>query len=230
MRWFKHFSDNHRGRSMQFLFDQYGHKSLSYYILLEMCADKLEKTKELEVDENDCVFYFHERTLTTNLRLNRTTLHKLLRSCEEYSLFSCEFSKKEIKIKMPMLLNLLEKNFKKRPKKGLTEAFNSPLDIDKDLDLNRDSIPKSEVFDRIKLDYSPDKPKFIEVLKKYGQEKNFKLKVPELMFRFETPEELESFIDKLDSSKKVNEIGSENLQAAVNYIAVALKKEAGIIK
>lgn len=86
------------------------------------------------------------------------------------------------------------------------------------------------LIDRLKYDFSPNKQKFIDVLKKYAQEKNFKFTLPEIMFRFDSPEELESFIEKLDSSEKVNQIGQSNPVKAKDYITVALKREANIIK
>lgn len=234
MRWFKHYTDNHRGRSILFLFDQYGHKGLSYYILLELCAEKLEKSKDEIVTESDCVFYFHERILTQNLRLNRTTLKKFLRSCEEMKLFSCDFSSKEIKISMPILLNLLEKNFKKRTKKGLSEDLNSPLDIDVDKDKDVDvvkSAPPPIVLDRLKFEYSPEKQKFVNVLNEINLDKKFRLKMPEIMEYFETADNLKSFIERVEKSKSVQEhLDNEDQEAAKDYIAICIKKETGIIK
>lgn len=134
MKWFKHFSDNHRGRSIQYLMDQLGHKGLTYYLLLEMCAEKLDKTKGEVVTETDCTFYFHPRVVQSSLRLSAAGVSSLLSAGAEVKLFSYEINSNEIKIMMPMLLDLLEKNLKKRTPRSLKESSKSPSDKDKDKD------------------------------------------------------------------------------------------------
>ena len=104
MKWFKHFSDSHRGQSIQDLLDQLGHTGLCYYVLVEMCAEKLEK-EDNGLTEVDCSFSFHTRIVRQNLRISATNLRRLLDVCATNGLLSFEFSGNTLEIKMPILLN-----------------------------------------------------------------------------------------------------------------------------
>lgn len=120
MKWFKHFTDNHRGRSIQALFDEMGHAGLSsWYVLMEICAEKLEKIPDKPLEDSSCLFNFHERVVRQNLRLSPRNLRKFLEICRRFSLLSYEFSENFLKINMPILLDLLEYDQKKfRPRRA----------------------------------------------------------------------------------------------------------------
>ena len=134
MRWFKHYTDNHRGRSIQELLDKLGHTGpCCYYLLMEICAEKIEKT-ENPLNENDCIFTFNTRIIRQNLRISLTNLRHFLDICHGFGLLSYEFSGNSVQISMPILLNLLEKNIKKVPRKVLKSSQKVPLDKDKDKD------------------------------------------------------------------------------------------------
>lgn len=108
MRWFKHFTDNHRGRSMDRLFNEMGHAGWGIYVLMEICAEKLEKLPDREILESDCVFGFSWRAVENALRMKRKSARQLLGTCQECNLLSWEGNDFEIKISMPILLKLLE--------------------------------------------------------------------------------------------------------------------------
>ena len=137
MRWFKHYSDNHRGRSIQDLLDQLGHTGLCYYLLVEMCAEKLEKGDK-SLTEAECLFSFHRRVVRQTLRISATNMARLLDVCAANGLLSFEFSGNTLQIKMPILLNLLERNTKKAQRTRIESARKSPLDIDKEEDKDKD--------------------------------------------------------------------------------------------
>lgn len=114
MKWFKHFTDNHRGRSIQTLLDNHGHKGPStYYAIKEMCAEKLEKKSDRDLLESDCEFQFPTRVVANSCRVSVATLSAILRTCNDLKLFEAEVSKKQIKIHVPMLLDLLDYDHKK---------------------------------------------------------------------------------------------------------------------
>jgi len=133
MIWFKHYTDNHRGRSMQFLFDEMGHTGIAcWYILMEMCAEKLEKS----LSKEDCVFEFHERILRDNLRLSRTNVRRMLDLCATFAMLSYETDGTFVKIKMPKLAELLHPDLKRaRQRPGRIQAA-SRLDLE--LELNKE--------------------------------------------------------------------------------------------
>lgn len=130
MRWFKHFTDNHRGRSVQTLMDQMGHAGLGIYILMELCAEKLHKDSGNILTSSDLVFRFHPRVLDNALRMKRKSTENILRISQECNLLKYVYSENEVIIEMPILLNLLEKNYKKSPLRGLKVSQKVPLDTE----------------------------------------------------------------------------------------------------
>lgn len=113
MRWFKHFSDNHRGRSINTLMDRLGHQGLAIYILMEMCTEKLERKMDLELTEVDCIFRFHPAVVRNNLRMKSTSARRVLEISQELGWLKFSEVDNEIIIEMPMLLDLLDYDLRK---------------------------------------------------------------------------------------------------------------------
>lgn len=163
MRFFKHSTDAHRGRSMLALLDELGHTGpCCYWFLVEMCAEKLEKTDIQMPDPEQCRFVFHERILRQNLRISRANLRKFLDVCQTNSLLwweicplnpghSSDIGGTLIQILMPKLLDSLNVGLKKTKKNA--------LDIDKDIDVDRDKEEKKEKEkEEIQLTLTPCNP------------------------------------------------------------------------
>lgn len=146
MKWFKHYTDNHRGRSIQDLLDKLGHTGLCYYLLVEMCAEKLEKDDKGLTDA-DCLFSFHVRVVRQNLRISPINLRHLLGICATNGLLSFELSGNSLQISMPILLDLLDHNTKKAQLTRKKYAIKSPLDkeIDKDKEIDEDKDKDKEI-------------------------------------------------------------------------------------
>jgi hypothetical protein len=135
MRWFKHYSDNYRGRSVHGLFDELGHVGVaSYYIMLEICAEKLNKAKNVDLDETDMIFGFSERFLRQNLRISSTKLEHFLNISQTFGLLSYKKIEKTFEIKMPILLDLLDSDFKKTRSRRVDDALETVPDRDRDKD------------------------------------------------------------------------------------------------
>lgn len=101
------------------------------------------------------------------------------------------------------------------------------------IEKNRIEDNSKKPFDKVGLNMSPNKQKFISVLSEFDLEKNFKLVVPELMYHFETPENLKQFIENLEKSKTMQEILTKEGESSYNakkYIVVSVKKESGIMQ
>jgi hypothetical protein len=228
MLWFKHYTDNHRGRSIQHLMDAMGHKGLSYYILMEMCAEKLTKNKSDIVTEEDCVFYFHPRVLASNLRLSVAGVSSLLRHCDTLKLFSSEINSKEIKIFMPMLLNLLEKGYKKSPKKALFEDQKRTSDVDIDIELDvdeKEKVPAPKVEKQEKeqcLNYKHYFERFVWEDLGTGDTKISAI-WPKVDKTFENEQAFLVFVNSIVTSKKYKQI--ETSQSKQRYFMAALKSE-----
>lgn len=113
MKWFKHFTDNHRGRSIQRLMDEMGHAGLAYYILMEMCAEKLERHSDNQLADSDCIFSFHRAVIQNGLRMKWKSARRVLGISQECNLLKFSESENEVRIEMPILLDLLDYDSKK---------------------------------------------------------------------------------------------------------------------
>lgn len=152
MRWFKHFSDMHEGETVTRLLDEMGHTGLCFFILQEICTNKLQKPDNV-LSEADCTFRFHQRLIRDKLRLNQTKMVRLLDICSVLGQLSYKLDGNMIEIKMPILLKLLDRDTKKARQQRATDAQLCRLDIelDKDKESDKESISSSvEVFENPK--------------------------------------------------------------------------------
>lgn len=86
MKFFKHFTDSNRGRSMQLVLTELGHTGHSvWWLLVELCAEKLHKNKDEEYTAEHCQFVFNERFLRDNLRLSRAMVWYWLRNATTFA-------------------------------------------------------------------------------------------------------------------------------------------------
>ena len=139
MIYFKHYTDSHRGRSIQTLLDRHGHSGLIYWTIVEMCAEKLYG-KELDVlREDDCVFSFHKGHFQSILRMKWFKIELVLSTSQECNLFSWECSGNEIIIKMPKLLEYLDYDQKRPRNKSATSVSSARLEEKRREEKNTDT-------------------------------------------------------------------------------------------
>jgi len=145
MKWFKHFSDNHRGKSIQVLFDEMGHMGVScYYILMEICSEKLEKNSDKCLEEADLLFSFHQRILRQNLKISLANLRKLLNICQTFGQISYEEDGNIFKIKTPILLDLLEYDQKRPRKQRASAAIKTRLEEETEKEQEKDTDTETD--------------------------------------------------------------------------------------
>lgn len=158
MKWFKHFSDNHRGRSVQGLFDEMGHIGpCCMFFLMEMCAEKLERIPNKTLESSDCLFEFHERIVRQNLRISSTKLKNFLNICQGFGLLSFEFSGNILKISMPILLDLLDYDHKKTRQRRARVVNLSALESEQDTE--KETEQESDVPGRVNKSPKPVRKK-----------------------------------------------------------------------
>lgn len=139
MRWFKHFSDNYRGRSVDQFYDELGHTGIAcYYLLLEICTEKLDNN----ATNVEPKFSFPSRFVQRNLRVSSAKLEVFLRVGQGLGLFSYKISQKEIAIEMPILLDLLHYDLLKSGSRR--ESVKSESRLDKERDKERDKDKERE--------------------------------------------------------------------------------------
>lgn len=120
MKFFKHFTDAHRGTSMQAILNKMGHKGHSaWWILVELCAEKMEKRRDEEFTEEHCKFVFDERFLRDSLRLSGANVAAYLHQYATMALLRCDLVKGEWHLEMPKLLESMDRDTKRtRPGRG----------------------------------------------------------------------------------------------------------------
>jgi hypothetical protein len=143
MRWFKHFSDNHRGQTVQTLMNDHGHAGVAaYYIIMELCAEKFEPIVQKKGDplseHSDFVFTFKRPYFDNVLRMKRKRSENVLRTLSESGVLIAEVTQNEVKIEMPILAKLLDRDMKKPRLKRESNAQKPRLDKDLDLDKDKD--------------------------------------------------------------------------------------------
>lgn len=143
MRFFKHFTDNYRGRTVQALIDEMGLEGVGiYYMLIEICAEKLEKPKDRPIDERDLTFSFHRLFLQNNMRCRWTKLQLCLNLVATKSLLSWNLVGNEVKIHLPMLLDLLDRDLKGARNLRAKDAQNPRLELELELELEEEGEKK----------------------------------------------------------------------------------------
>ncbi len=145
MKFFKHFTDAHRGQSLQGLMDELSHMGLTYWIIVEMCVEKVgekldSKGPGYRLNKDDCEFEFHQRILRQSMRVSLTNLKRILDECSTLDLLSYEMNENIVKIKMPKILKSLERTKKKDVKFTSNERPNDVLDIEENKDKNKEDI------------------------------------------------------------------------------------------
>ena len=116
MRWFKHYSDNHRGQSVQILLDELGYFGpFFYYLIYELCAEKLENKLDAELTPECCEFVFHQRVVCSASRAKPSTVRRALDAGQSCGLWTFSLDGFQIKISIPILLNLRDRD-QKRPR------------------------------------------------------------------------------------------------------------------
>lgn len=249
MKWFKHFSDNHRGKSMQTLFDEMGHLGMSsWYILMEMCTEKLEKKWDKNLEDSDCLFEFHQRIVRRNLRISQTNLGRLLDICQGFGLLSFRIIGDIIEIKMPILLDLLESDQKKSRRCSVRIApatrLESKLELNVDVDVVQNtpstnaenSLVKENMHKHNSTRKFDDmfKPEILE-FKKIIDELEIKSMpslrriIPDIARSYEyKSEDFKSWCLAVINSNSIKNIDNANDRA--RYFVAAIKREIGLTK
>ncbi len=114
MKFFKHFTDAHQGRSMQALMNKFGLEGYAaFFILTEICASKLEKEPNQKFTEEHLKFTFNERIVREKLRMRSTKVELFLNYCSTLDLLQFTKDQDEINFYFPKLLESLDRDTKR---------------------------------------------------------------------------------------------------------------------
>lgn len=129
MKWFKHFTDNHRGKTVQYLLDELGYFGPFFKdTLLEMCAEKLDRKTDRELSDDDCRFIFHRRVVESATRAKRSTVGRALVAGQTANFWTFTEDGEYFKIFAPILLDLLEYDQKKSRQRNALKVPESRLE------------------------------------------------------------------------------------------------------
>lgn len=121
MKFFKHFVDSHRGKSLRRIRrSKLGMAGVGmYWTLTELCAEKMEKERGEDFGEEHCRFAFDSAYLAQELGTKSGHLRNVLGMFQECSLLTWTESDFEIRIEMTKLLESLDRDAKRaRPARG----------------------------------------------------------------------------------------------------------------
>lgn len=157
MKFFKHFTDSHRGQTMTALFKKMKHKGpCCYWILVEMCAEKLEKEEHEVYTEAHCKFRFDESVLRKNLHLSGTNLRKFLHICGDISALFSTFAGEIVEIEFPKILECLDRDSRRaRTERGPSAP-------------KRERKRKIDTADYANLNWREAANQVLEMLARYG--------------------------------------------------------------
>lgn len=111
MKFFKHFTDAHEGRSMQALMKEFGLEGYAaFFILTEICAKKMVKGDDETFSEKHTTFTFNERIIREKLRMRSTKVELFLNSCATLDLLQFTKVKDEYNFSFPKLLESLDRD------------------------------------------------------------------------------------------------------------------------
>ena len=117
MKFFKHFTDAHRGKSLQLLRRKFsrgdhGLKAVGiYWTLVELCAEKMEKSRDEEFTDAHCNFEFSLKYLRDTLGTHQTKNCVMYLQClHDVCLMSVQCSDDVCTIYMPKLLECIDRD------------------------------------------------------------------------------------------------------------------------
>lgn len=137
MKWFKHYTDNHRGTAFQKAFDQLGYQAYAVYVLLEICAEKYDKQRVDDLGEDADLFVFQRTFVQSVLRMKRKQTDLVLTLFSELNWFQATGNDLEIRIKIPKFADLFSSD-QFRAGKNPIRARNHPaqeLELESELEL-----------------------------------------------------------------------------------------------
>ena len=131
---------------MEKFYEEFGHTGIScYYLLMEICTEKLEKDPDQSLEGAALKFSFAQGFVRKNLRISAAKLQLFLGTGAALGLFSYEMTEKELHIEMPILLDLLDSDSKRSRSKRATAAPRPRLEEEKERDKDKEEEKKKSV-------------------------------------------------------------------------------------
>jgi hypothetical protein len=114
----------------------------AYFILVEMCVDKMDKERDEEFTEAHCRFRFSERLIREKLRMRSTKVELFLSSCSTLDLLQFTKVEDEFNFYLPKLLEYLDRHSRKARPKRATSGPQAGLDKEQDKEQDKELSPE----------------------------------------------------------------------------------------
>lgn len=178
MNFFKHFTHGHSSPAMVSLMNEWGVEGYgAYFILMEMCVDKITKGRDERLTTEHCRVRFHERQLREKLRMRATKVELFLNSCSTLVLLEFVRVEDEFHFYLPNVVKFLDRqSTRARPERV--------QDVPKEKEIEKEKEYKK------KKPAAPDG--FDEVVRLFGKPKG--------------PEAEERFREQIKSSADLGEL------------------------
>lgn len=143
MDYFKHYSTASESKSLNTIFDKFGHKGIAFWwMLVELCAENWDGESEPE-------FCFHQRTVTTKLKSSLNSVRTWLELCSNSGLCAFAHFETQFEIKMPKLREVKETRGRiKGNKSKKIDIYRIDKEEDKDICTDTESF-KPEFFEGV---------------------------------------------------------------------------------
>lgn len=132
MDYFKHYATASDSKSLNKIFDQFGHKGIAFWwMLLELCSEHWDGKSKPE-------FEFHSRTVVTKLKSSLRSVVPWLELCSDLGM--CAFAKNEtqLTIMIPKLMKIkTSRSVIKSNKKQLPVYLDIDLEKEEDIEKER---------------------------------------------------------------------------------------------
>lgn len=139
MKWFKHYSDNYRGRSVASFHRNFGHTGVSWYFLFtEICTEKLEKERGAGNAEASPTLSFDKVFVESALRGTYAKITRWLRHGVVLGLWTYKETEFDLNVRYPILLELLHTDLTKTRSRREHDKSVTRLELDKEEDKEED--------------------------------------------------------------------------------------------
>ena len=156
MRWFKHYSDNYRGRSVGRFYKEFGHSGISmYYLLTEICTEKMESLPNRGLEQTDFIFSFDLTFVRSVLRSNLTKIESFLSLGSTLNLWDFKIVEQELNLKYPILLDLFDSDLMLSRSRCVRVARKQRLEIELEKEIELE-LEKDIILDRAAKTETPE--------------------------------------------------------------------------
>lgn len=234
MKFFKHFVDAHRGKSLQRLLrgkdKDRGLKAIGvYWTIVELCAEKMAKKDEEVFTDAHCHFEFDLEYIRDTLGLHQTaTCLMYVRCLTDVGLMSATCKDDVLSIYMPKLLECLDRDAKRaRIVRDPCAPKNKKKIKEEDEEVPAAINPRFNSVNRFNQQFNPVVREFAEYIGTLPISYRLKAHAVDVHRTFEEVSEFKKFISSVIDAEKFQNLPTE--ESRQSYLTVSILRHCGVI-